>query len=116
MRRRNVREGGWDGIAFYYDMTTWMDGYLKDFTGSIRPYIGGGRWAVGVFEGPLAPPKLQEARNAASAQFRYMQAALAEEYGVSLTKARNESPDLIDFLNDVSDAVKQASGANRAGQ
>ena len=100
MRRRNVREGGWDGIGFYYDMTTWMDGYLKDFTGSIRPYIGGGWWA---------PPKLQEARNAASGAFKHMQAFLADDYGVSLTKARKESPDLIDFLNDVSDAVKQYS-------
>ena len=91
MRRRNSRSGptaswawsaeprGWDPISFYYDMTTWMDAYIKDFTGSIRPFIGGGWWA---------PPKLQEARNAASASFKHMQEALAEEYGVSLTKAR----------------------------
>ena len=78
-----------------------MDGYLKDFTGSIRPFIGGGYWGD--------PPKLQEARNAASGAFKHMQAFLADDYGVSLTKARKESPDLIDFLNDVSDAVKQYS-------
>jgi len=48
-------------------------------------------------------------RKYASGAFKHMQAFLADDYGVSLTKARKESPDLIDFLNDVSDAVKQYS-------
>jgi hypothetical protein len=85
--------------SVHLDATIFQDSYLKDYAGSIRPYVAS-------YFRPR--PDLRGARAAAASAYRAHLAGTAQYLGASEAQVKAASPGLAEFLNDVSTAVRES--------